>query len=168
MQKYQRGIFAKPMVDPAKAPSIMGAPEHLARAQTITDHTTTLVKNDVGLLPLTAGPRKVLVAGWGVGTTQGIANAVAARGATTQVLESGTAPTATQIDAAVAAAQDNDLVVVSTNNAYAVNATDEADCCCRGADPTRAGILRPRSRSWSPRCAQPLRRRLVRRSTDRC
>ena len=37
-------------------------------------------------------------------------------------MESGTTPTTTDIDAAVAAAQDNDLVVVSTNNAYAINA----------------------------------------------
>jgi beta-N-acetylhexosaminidase len=122
MHKYQRGIFADPMVDPATAPTVMGAPAHLARAQAITDHTTTLVKNDVGLLPLTAGPRNVLVAGWGVGTTQGIANALAARGATTQVRESGLIPTAAHISAAVAAAQDSDLVVVSTNNAYAISA----------------------------------------------
>lgn len=123
MHKFKRGIFADPMVDPAAAPTIMGAPQHLARAQAITDRTTTLVKNDARLLPLTAGPRKVLVAGWGVGTTQGIANALIARGATTQVLESGTTPSASQIDAAVAAAQDDDLVVVSTNNAYAISAT---------------------------------------------
>jgi beta-N-acetylhexosaminidase len=122
MHKYQRGIFADPMVDPAAAPTIMGAPQHLARAQAITDRTTTLVKNDAGLLPLTAGPRKVLVAGWGVGTTQGIAAALAARGATTQVKESGPTPTATNISDAVAAAQSSDLVVVSTNNAYAISA----------------------------------------------
>jgi len=122
MHKYQRGIFADPMVDPAAAPTIMGAPQHLARAQAITDHTTTLVKNDVGLLPLTTGPRNVLVTGWGVGTTQGIASALAARGATTQVKESGLTPTATNISDAVAAAQDSDLVVVSTNNAYAISA----------------------------------------------
>jgi beta-N-acetylhexosaminidase len=122
MHKYQRGIFADPMVDPAAAPMIMGAPQHLARAQAITDHTTTLVKNDVGLLPLATGPRKVLVAGWGVGTTQGISNALAARGATTQVKEFGLTPTATNISDAAAAAQDSDLVVVSTNNAYAISA----------------------------------------------
>ena len=121
LHKYQHGIFADPMVDPATAPTIMGAPDHLAEAQAITDRTTTLVKNDAGLLPLAAGPRKVLVAGWGVGTTQGIANTAAARGATTQVLESGTTPSTAQIDAAVAAAQDQDLVVVSTNNAYAID-----------------------------------------------
>jgi beta-N-acetylhexosaminidase len=123
LHKYQHGIFQHPFVDPAVAPTVMGAPDHLAAAQAITDRTTTLVKNDSGLLPLAAGPRQVLVAGWGVGTTQTIASALAARGATTQVLESGTTPSATAIDKAVAAAQGADLVVVSTNNAYAVDAT---------------------------------------------
>jgi beta-N-acetylhexosaminidase len=123
LHKYQHGIFAHPMVEPVTAPTVMGAPAHLAAAQAITDRTTTLVKNDAGLLPLAAGPRQVLVAGWGVGTTGGIANAVSARGATTQVLESGTTPSTAQIDTAVAAAQGADLVVVSTNNAYAVDAT---------------------------------------------
>jgi beta-N-acetylhexosaminidase len=123
LHKYQHGIFAHPMVDAASAPTIMGAPGHLAAAQAITDRTTTLVKNDAGLLPLAAGPRKVLVAGWGVGTTRGIADAMAARGATTQVLESGTTPTTTQVDAAVAAAQGNDILVVSTNNAYSIDAS---------------------------------------------
>ena len=124
MHKYQRGIFADPMVDPATAPTIMGAPQHLARAQAITDHTTTLVKNDSGCCRSPPGPRPVLVAGWGDGATHGIANALAARGATTQVVvEYGLTPTATDISDAVAAAQDNDLVVVPTNNAYAISAT---------------------------------------------
>ena len=123
LHKYQRGIFQDPFVDPAVATRVMGAPQHLADAQAITDRTTTLVKNDAGLLPLAAGPRNVLVAGWGVGTTQAMATALAARGATTQVRESGTTPSATAIANAVAAAQANDLVVVSTNNAYAIDGT---------------------------------------------
>ncbi|MGH1565215.1 glycoside hydrolase family 3 protein [Mumia sp. DW29H23] len=122
MHKHKRGIFQDPYVDAAAATQVVGAPQHLADAQAITDRTTTLVKNDAGLLPLAAGPRRVLVAGWGVGTTQTMATALAARGATTQVLESGTTPSATAIANAVAAAQNADLVVVSTNNAYAVNA----------------------------------------------
>ncbi len=122
LHKFQRGIFGDPFVDPAVAPQIMGAPGHLADAQAITDRTTTLVKNDAGLLPLTAGPRSVLVAGWGVGTTQTMATALTARGATTQVRESGTTPSATAIANAVAAAENSDLVVVSTNNAYAIDA----------------------------------------------
>jgi beta-N-acetylhexosaminidase len=122
LHKFRHGLFDDASVDPAAAPGIVGAPQHRADAQAITDRTTTLVKNDAGLLPLAAGPRKVLVAGWGVGTTQAMATALAARGATTQVRESGTSPSATAVDAAVAAAQSADLVVVSTNNAYAVDA----------------------------------------------
>jgi beta-N-acetylhexosaminidase len=123
MHKFRHGLFRDPLVNPVTATQVMGAPQHLATAQRITNRTTTLVKNDAGLLPLAAGPRDVLVAGWGVTTTQTMATALAARGATTQVLESGTTPSATAIDNAVAAAQDADLVVVSTNNAYAVDAS---------------------------------------------
>ena len=72
---------------------------------------------------MSAGPRDVLVAGWGVTTTATLATALTARGAATQVLESGTTPTDAAIAAAVDAAEDADLVVVSTNNAYAVSAS---------------------------------------------
>jgi beta-N-acetylhexosaminidase len=123
LHKFSRGIFADPFVDPAAAPQVMGAPEHAADAQAITDRTTTLVKNEDGVLPLAPGARNVLVAGWGVGTTQSMAAALAARGATTQVRESGTTPSQTAIANAVAAAQTADLVVVSTNNAYAISAS---------------------------------------------
>ncbi|HEX7195346.1 MAG TPA: glycoside hydrolase family 3 protein [Candidatus Limnocylindria bacterium] len=123
LHKFRRGLFRDPFVDPASAPLVLGAPQHLADAQAITDRTTTLVNNDVGLLPLASGPRNVLVAGWGVSTTQTMAAALRARGATTQVLESGTTPTSSAIDDAVASAQSADLVVVSTNNAYAVAAS---------------------------------------------
>jgi len=121
LHKHRRGIFRDPFVDPAAATQIVGAPQHRADAQEITDRTTTLVKNDAGVLPLAAGPRRVLVAGWGVTTTQSMATALGARGATTQVLESGTTPSQAAIDAAVAAAQTSDLVVVPTYNAYAVD-----------------------------------------------
>ncbi len=123
LHKLRRGLFRDPFVDPASAPLVLGAPQHLADAQAITDRTTTLVNNDVGLLPLASGPRNVLVAGWGVSTTQTMAAALRSRGATTQVLESGTTPSSSAIDDAVASAQSADLVVVSTNNAYAVAAS---------------------------------------------
>jgi beta-N-acetylhexosaminidase len=123
LHKFRRGLFRHPFVNPARAPQVMGAPQHLADAQAITDRTTTLVKNDDGLLPLASGSRRVLVAGWGVTTTQTMATALARRGATTQVLESGTTPSDTAIANAVAAAQNSDLVVVSTYNAYAIDAT---------------------------------------------
>ena len=40
------GCSATPLVDPAAAPQVLGAPQHLADAQAITNRTTTLVKND--------------------------------------------------------------------------------------------------------------------------
>jgi beta-N-acetylhexosaminidase len=123
LHKFRHGLFDDPFVDPATALRVVGASPHLVAAQSIADRTTTLVKNDAGLLPLASGPRDVLVAGWGVTTTQTLAAALATRGATTQVLESGTTPSTAAIDDAVAAAQDADLVVVTTNNAYAVDAS---------------------------------------------
>ncbi|MFE6509095.1 glycoside hydrolase family 3 protein [Nocardioides sp. NPDC057767] len=119
--KLDNKIFESPYVDPAAAPAVFANPVHKADAQAISDRTTTLVKNDDGLLPLAAGPRDVLVAGWGVDTTAGIAAGFQKRGATTQVLQSGTTPTDAQIDAAVAAAEGKDVVVVPTNNAWQIS-----------------------------------------------
>jgi beta-N-acetylhexosaminidase len=123
LHKLRRGLFKDPYVDPAAALVAVGSGPDLAAAQSITNRTTTLVKNDDGLLPLAAGPRDVLVAGWGVTTTATMATALTARGATTEVLESGTTPTDTEIAEAVDAAKDADLVVVSTNNAYNISAS---------------------------------------------
>ena len=123
VHKYERGLFDDPLVDPVAAAATMGAADHLATAQSITDRTTTLVKNDDGVLPLAAEPRDVLVTGWGVTTTALLGTALESRGATAEVLQTGTTPTTAQIDDAVAAAKDADLVVVSTNNAYAVDAS---------------------------------------------
>jgi beta-N-acetylhexosaminidase len=130
--KLDNEIFKSPYVDPAAAPAVFANPVHKADAQAISDRTTTLVKNDDGLLPLAAGPKDVLVAGWGVDTTAGIASGLQKRGATTQVRESGTTPTDAQIDAAVGAAAGKDLVVVSTNNAWQINPAT--------GDPTPAAV----------------------------
>jgi beta-N-acetylhexosaminidase len=121
LHKHRHGLFKDPFVDPAAAPGVLGAPEHVTDAQAITDRTTTLIKNGDGVLPLSAEPRDVLVTGWGVSTTQTIANQMAARGATASVVETGTTPSAAAIARSVAAAASADVVVVSTNNAYAIN-----------------------------------------------
>ncbi|HEU5038616.1 MAG TPA: glycoside hydrolase family 3 protein [Nocardioides sp.] len=141
LHKYRRGLFRDRFVDAAAAPKVMGAPRHLAIAQAITDRTTTLVKNDAGLLPLTAGPRDVLVAGWGATTTQLLATALEARGAGAAVLESGTTPSVAQVDAAVAAARDADLVVVTTNNAYNVDAATGLPTAAAAAQTTLVEAL---------------------------
>jgi len=119
--KLKRGLFHRPYVDVDRAERVVGAPDRLASAQAITDRTTTLVRNDTGLLPLTADPRRVLVTGWGVTTTRTLGDAIARRGQTVAVLETGTTPSQARIDEAVAAAANNDLVVVSTMNAASVD-----------------------------------------------
>ncbi|GAA4671748.1 glycoside hydrolase family 3 protein [Phytohabitans rumicis] len=121
--KLKRGLFADPLVDVELAEKVVGAPGHLADAQVITDRTTTLVKNDAGVLPLTGDPRSVLVTGWGVTTTRTLGEAVRRRGQTVTVLETGLTPSPARIAEAVAAAAANHLVVVSTNNAAGIDAT---------------------------------------------
>jgi beta-N-acetylhexosaminidase len=119
--KMKRGLFDNPFVDVENAEKVVGAPDHLADEQEITDRTTTLVKNDAGLLPLSYEQRDVLVTGWGVTTTATIGAAISQRGQTVQVLETGLTPSSARIDQAVALARNSDLVVVSTNNAASVN-----------------------------------------------
>ena len=121
--KMKRGLFDDPFVDVELADKVVGAPEHLADAQLITDHTTTLVKNDAGVLPLTHDPRNVLVTGWGVTTTSTLGNAIGQRGQTVTVRETGTTPSQATINQAVAEAANSDLVVVTTMNAASVSVT---------------------------------------------
>ncbi len=62
-QKWRRGVIARPYVDEARVDAIVGTREHRARAQQITDHTTTLITDRAGLVPLPPG--RVLVTGVG-------------------------------------------------------------------------------------------------------
>ena len=156
LHKYQRGIFAHPMVDPAAAPTIMGAPEHLVSAQAITDHTTTLVKNDVGLLPLTAGPRNVLVAGWGVGTTQGIANALAAGARRRRSRSLAHADGHGHQRRRRRGTGQGPRRGVDQQRLRGQCHHRAADCRPPWRRPSWCGhFSRPGSRSWSPRCATP-------------
>ncbi|MFC0628769.1 glycoside hydrolase family 3 protein [Kribbella deserti] len=123
--KHRNGIVARPMVDVAAVSSVVGIPAHYATNQRISDRTTTLVKNAASLLPLASGPRKILVTGYGVATTQTLANRLAARGATTTVRQTGATPTDAAITAAVAAAQSHDLTVVLTMKAWDTLVTDK-------------------------------------------
>jgi beta-N-acetylhexosaminidase len=116
--KYERGVVAEPYADPSAVSSVVGTPEHLAVADEVTDRTTTMVKNDDGTLPLAVGGKKVLVAGYGVTVTSTLADAFTAKGATTTVKESGTAPSDAKIAEAVAAAEASDAVVVTTMKAW--------------------------------------------------
>lgn len=121
--KMKRGLFDNPFVDVEQAAAVVGAPDHLADAQAITERTTTLVRNDAGLLPLSREPRDVLVTGWGVTTTRLIGEAIARRDQTVTVIETGLTPTQARIDEVAAVAAGKDLVVVSTNNVASINPT---------------------------------------------
>ena len=116
--KHDLGITDDPYVDPAQVPAHVGTPDHLATLQSITDRTTTLVRNQNGMLPLTPGSgQDVLVTGWGVSTTQTVAAKMADRGVTTTVRETGLNPSKATAREVAAQAAGKDLVVVLTNRA---------------------------------------------------
>jgi beta-N-acetylhexosaminidase len=116
--KMEQGLFKNPYVDEDEVPSKVGTPKHLAAADEITNKTITLVKNDDEVLPLQETAQDVLVTGWGVTTTQTLADSIAERGATTEVYETGTDPTPAQRQTAAAKASSKDLVVVSSQRAW--------------------------------------------------
>ncbi|GAB2752315.1 glycoside hydrolase family 3 protein [Terrabacter koreensis] len=122
--KYRRGVVAQPYADPSRVASVVGIPAHLSAADEITDRTTTLVKNDASALPIVASGKRVLVTGYGVSTTATLASALTRRGAGVQTLETGTSPTDAKVAAAVAAAVDKDVVVVTTMKAWDTTVTD--------------------------------------------
>lgn len=115
--KLKRGVITSPFVDEGKVPGVVGTPEHIDAIQQISDRTTTVVRNDAGLLPLSGNPGNVLVTGVGDSRSpQWLADSLNRRGATATALPTGTNPNATTIAGAVSAANTSDLVVVLTNN----------------------------------------------------
>lgn len=122
--KYRRGIAKHPYADPDRVDDVVGTPEHLATADAITERTTTVVRNDDGVLPAAADGTSVLVTGYGATTTTVLADALTDLGADVNRVETGAAPTEEAIATAVAAAADVDLIVVTTMKAWDTTATD--------------------------------------------
>jgi beta-N-acetylhexosaminidase len=116
--KYEKGLVANPYVDTSAVDSVVGTPDHLAAADAITTRTATLVKNDDSALPMAVDGTKVMVTGYGVTTKQTLADALTARGAQVTVEETGSNPSNATINRAVAAAADQDSVVVTTMKAW--------------------------------------------------
>ncbi len=116
--KHDLGIVDDPHVDPAEIPAHVGTPEHLDTVQGITDGTTTLVRNQRRLLPLSKDSGEdALVTGWGASTTATVAAELADRGVASDVLETGVNPDKATIDNAVKRARNRNYVVVITNRA---------------------------------------------------
>jgi len=116
IMKQHQGVTEHAQVDVSKVLKTVGKQSHLRAAEKITDRTTTVVRNDGGGLPVSVDGENVLVTGYGVSTGRALAGELTAHGASTSVLTTGSAPTAAQIDQAVAAAQQNDVTVVLTYN----------------------------------------------------
>ncbi len=114
--KLKRGILYSPFDNPSQVMKKVGTPEHLATAQGIADRSITAIANDAGVLPLKQKPSSVLVTGWGATTTQTLADRFTAHGTKATALATGQTPTDAQIAEAAAAAKQNDVVVVLTNN----------------------------------------------------
>lgn len=117
--KEKLGLFQGALVDASAAASKVGTPgQHAVSARTAAD-SITLVRNNDGVLPFADGTgKKILVTGWGFGTTQTLATSIATHGVSTQRVYTGSNPSPAAIAATVAAAQNSDAVVVTTNNAW--------------------------------------------------
>ncbi|MFL6141863.1 MAG: glycoside hydrolase family 3 protein [Labedaea sp.] len=121
LQKFKRGVLTSPFVDVNQVDALVGTSGHVAEVQRISDRTTTVLRNDAGVLPVRTKPNNVLVTGIGdtvitARTPTWLANSLAARGINATALPSGGSPSEALITQAVTAAQSADLVVVLTNS----------------------------------------------------
>ena len=117
--KWRLGLVKHPFTSPARVKRTVGTPAHLKVARRASRRSITLLRNDAGLLPLTPDTgQKALVTGFGLTTTATLGAAVEAHGLPAQVLDTGFDPEPAQIAEAVAAAQQSDVVFVSTFNAW--------------------------------------------------
>jgi beta-glucosidase-like glycosyl hydrolase/endonuclease/exonuclease/phosphatase family metal-dependent hydrolase len=120
--KHAGGLVDQPYVDPSRIATIVGTPANYAAAQRIADRSTTLLRNDADLLPLSPAPRKIVVTGYSPTT---LATALQRHGATTVVKDTGTTPSDAKIADALAASAAADLTVVLTNKAWDTKVTDK-------------------------------------------
>ena len=122
--KLERGILLHPYTDPSGLDSVVGTPEHLAKAAAITDRTTTVLKNDNATLPMAAGGKKILVTGYGAAVTTTLSDALTRRAAVVTRRETGAAPADAAIADTVAEASGQDAIVVTTMKAWDTAVTD--------------------------------------------
>jgi beta-N-acetylhexosaminidase len=120
-QKFKRGVVGSPLVNVNLVDRAVGTPEHLTAVQAISDRTTTVLRNDAGLLPLRTKPNSVLVTGMGdtvqtARSPQWLVDSLARRGIGATAMPSGTVPSEATIGQIVAAAREADLVIDLTNS----------------------------------------------------
>jgi beta-N-acetylhexosaminidase len=126
--KWHLGLVRQPFTKPSEWKRVVGARAHQAVAQAVASRSIVLLKNSAGLLPLAARTgKRVLVTGFGQVTTATIGQDIDAHGLSAQVLPTGSDPSGAMISSAVADAQQSDLVVVSTFNAWTSGAPGQID-----------------------------------------
>jgi beta-N-acetylhexosaminidase len=113
--KRERGIAEHPYAAPSRVADVVGSSEHETAAQEITDRTTTLVKNDDGVLPLAANGQSILVTGAGQSTTAELAERIGSREVTVTSRATDEDPVSDEIAEVVAEAQNHDTIVVATS-----------------------------------------------------
>lgn len=115
--KVKRGLLARPLVDEAAVGHEVGTPAHRERIQAITDRTTTVLRNDTGLLPL-RNTQGILVTGWSNPNYPGYpakpVDALTERLGGT-AMPTGASPDSARIDEVSLAAAKASTVVVLTN-----------------------------------------------------
>jgi beta-N-acetylhexosaminidase len=117
--KARLGLFGNPYTTQQAVQAQVGNPGQLATAVGVAQRSITLLKNQGGVLPLRPGPGKhVLVTGWGSTSTKTLASDLSSHGVTTGVAYTGSDPSASAINASVAAAKQSDVVVVTTSDAW--------------------------------------------------
>ena len=120
--KQRLGLIEDPYVDQSQVTSVVGTPANYQAADAITDRTVTVVKNDEDRLPLEPDAYDdVFVTGWGVTTTSRLASHISERGPATSVYETGANPSVAQRQAAVTRSEGSDLIVVTTQRAWAAS-----------------------------------------------
>jgi beta-N-acetylhexosaminidase len=113
----QNRKLGNPFADAASLGTV-GAPNHMALADSITERGITLVKNDAHVLPLKPELHNVLVTGWGVTATATLSASLKDSGFAVQTVETGTAPTQAKIDQSTAAASTADVIVVNVTQSW--------------------------------------------------
>ncbi|MFE9699584.1 glycoside hydrolase family 3 protein [Streptomyces sp. NPDC006270] len=126
--KSRLGLFRDPFVSHRGVERTVGSRAHRAAADRIAEHTTTLLADPGGTLPLSRRThRDLLVVGADPASPSGttgpptstLARAFGELGFTARALSTGTTPSEAKIAEAVAAAEGRDAVVVATYNVTA-------------------------------------------------
>ncbi|MYT30503.1 MULTISPECIES: glycoside hydrolase family 3 protein [unclassified Streptomyces] len=152
--KERRGLFADPYTSREQVDRVVGTRAHRVAADRIADRTTTLLRNDDGVLPLSrrrtgrllvAGVDPAAPSGTGGPPTEVLARELSRLGFEATALSTGTAPSRQVIARARAALGRRDAAVVATYDVTASSAqrTLVAELLATGKPVVQLAIRNP-------------------------